>query len=148
MVQARIAKTVLSHALSLALLGVVGAAQAQDATASQTPTQDQAKPPKKSAQANGQDTNQNASAPASPEQSKTLGAVNVSGSYRNSIQFQTDAKRDATNVTDSVYAEDIGKFPDTNIAESLNRVPGVQLTRDVDGEGVNVQIRGLGTDFT
>ncbi|WP_436407942.1 TonB-dependent receptor [Dyella japonica] len=148
--QARIARTVLSHALSLALLGAVGIAQAQEATASQTPSQDPTKPQaKKPAQADGKTTNSTTNGTAAtPEQSKTLGAVNVSGSYRNSIQFQTDAKRDATNVTDSVFAEDIGKFPDTNIAESLNRVPGVQLTRDVDGEGVNIQIRGLGTDFT
>ncbi|WP_256364918.1 TonB-dependent receptor [Rhodanobacter sp. 115] len=74
--------------------------------------------------------------------------MNVTGSYRNSIQFSTDAKRDATNVVDTVYAEDIGKFPDTNIAESLSRVPGVQISRDADGEGMNIQIRGLGTDFT
>ncbi|WP_114240250.1 TonB-dependent receptor [Dyella sp. C9] len=151
MVQVRIAKTVLSHALSLALLGAVGAAQAQDAAApastpSSTQGQANAQGNSKAAPANGQAATDGKA--QSSADTKTLNAVNVSGSYRSSIQFSTDAKRDATNVTDSVYAEDIGKFPDTNIAESLNRVPGVQLTRDVDGEGVNVQIRGLGTDFT
>ena len=56
------------------------------------------------------------------------------------------ARRSA--FTNSVFAEDIGKFPDANIAESLNRIPGVTILRDSDGEGVNVSIRGLGTNFT
>ena len=68
--------------------------------------------------------------------------------FRHSLQEATLAKREAITFTDSVFAEDIGKFPDLNIAESLNRVPGVQLTRDVTGEGLNVSIRGLGTNFT
>ncbi|WP_425600990.1 TonB-dependent receptor [Dyella sedimenti] len=148
--QTQITRAVLSRALSLALLGVVGAAQAQEQTpapASTTTQNQQAKPQSKSADApaNGQDAS---GTQPPPGPAKTLGAVNVSGSYRSSIQFSTDAKRDATNVTDSVFAEDIGKFPDTNIAESLNRIPGVQMSRDVDGEGMNIQIRGLGTDFT
>ena len=74
-------------------------------------------------------------------------AVTVTG-YAASLQKATDAKRDSTNFTDTVFAEDIGKFPDTNIAESLNRIPGVTISREVDGEGVNVSIRGLGTNFT
>nr|WP_255682547.1 TonB-dependent receptor [Dyella sp. 2HG41-7] len=117
-------------------------AQAQDPAQPQTSQQNQTTPQSSS---NSQD--QNTQAP-SKTQAKQLGAVNVSGGYRSSIEFSTQAKRDATNVVDTVYAEDIGKFPDLNIAESLNRVPGVQLTRDVDGEGMNIQIRGLGTDFT
>ncbi len=68
--------------------------------------------------------------------------------YRASLTAATDAKRAATNFTDSIFAEDIGKFPDTNIAESLNRIPGVTISREIDGEGLNVSIRGLGTNFT
>jgi outer membrane receptor for ferrienterochelin and colicin len=52
------------------------------------------------------------------------------------------------SASDTVFAEDIGKFPDTNIAESLNRVPGVTITREISGDGLNVAIRGLGTNFT
>src|SRR5471030_1546378 len=74
-------------------------------------------------------------------------SVTVTG-YAASLEKATDAKRNSTNFTDSVYAEDIGKFPDSNIAESLNRIPGVTILRDSDGEGVNVSIRGLGTNFT
>jgi TonB-dependent receptor len=135
-VQIPFARTMLSRALTFALLGTMDIAQAQSQTQPQPPSQTQT-----AAQAqNAQQT--------SPSQAKQLDSVNVSGGYRSSVEFSTQAKRDAINVVDTVYAEDIGKFPDTNIAESLNRIPGVQLTRDVDGEGVNIQIRGLGTDFT
>jgi TonB-dependent receptor len=76
-----------------------------------------------------------------------LDSVQVKG-FRQSIQYSTQAKRDSTGFTDSIFAEDIGKFPDQNIAESLMRVPGIQLQRDVNGEGMNVAIRGLGNSFT
>src|SRR5271155_5865088 len=69
-------------------------------------------------------------------------------SYRGRLEEATNYKRDSVNFTDSIFAQDIGKFPDTNIAESFNRIPGVTISRDVDGEGVNIAIRGLGTDFT
>jgi TonB-dependent receptor len=73
--------------------------------------------------------------------------VTVTG-YRRSLEDSATAKRESTNFTDSVFAEDIGKFPDLNIAESLNRIPGIQLTREITGEGLNIAIRGLGTNFT
>jgi TonB-dependent receptor len=68
--------------------------------------------------------------------------------YAASLAEATNAKRNAVNFSDSVFAEDIGKFPDSDIAESLNRIPGITISREDDGEGVNVSIRGLGTDFT
>jgi TonB-dependent receptor len=136
-VQKLFSRTMLSHALTLALLSAASTTHAQDTSSSPTPAQ-------KQVPANTQDQSQ----PAPSKQAKQLATVNVNGGYRNSIEFSTNAKRDATNIVDTVYAEDIGKFPDLNIAESLNRVPGVQLTRDVTGEGKNIQIRGLGTDFT
>jgi TonB-dependent receptor len=68
--------------------------------------------------------------------------------YRASLQSQTNAKRNSIGFTDTIFAEDIGKFPDTNIAESVNRIPGVTISREVTGEGSNVAIRGLGTNFT
>jgi TonB-dependent receptor len=74
-------------------------------------------------------------------------SVTVTG-YEASLENSINAKRSALSFTDSVFAEDIGKFPDANIAESLNRVPGITILRDSDGEGVNVSIRGLGTNFT
>ncbi|MCW3846072.1 TonB-dependent receptor [Sphingomonas sp. LB-2] len=68
--------------------------------------------------------------------------------YRGSLQSSTNAKRNATGFTDTIFAEDIGKFPDTNIAESFNRVPGITISREITGEGLQVTIRGLGTNFT
>jgi iron complex outermembrane receptor protein len=67
----------------------------------------------------------------------------IAGSLSRSI----DIKRNATLVTDSIAAEDLGKFPDNNIADSLQRVPGVAIDR-AGGEGRYVSIRGLGPDFT
>lgn len=68
--------------------------------------------------------------------------------YKGSLQSATNAKRASTALVESVFAEDIGKFSDSNIAEAINRMPGVQINRDPFGEGVNVSVRGLGTSFT
>jgi len=56
-------------------------------------------------------------------------------------------KRLSNSTVDAITAEDIGKFPDKNIADSLQRVPGVVITRS-GGEGSSVSIRGLSSDFT
>jgi TonB-dependent receptor len=69
----------------------------------------------------------------------------VSG-FRASLERSMDIKRDANGVVDAVSAEDIGKFPDTNLAESLQRVPGVSIDR-VNGEGSQVTVRGFGPQF-
>ena len=65
---------------------------------------------------------------------------------RASMQRAMDIKRDTTAMVDAVSAEDIGKFPDTNIAEAFNRIPGVTITRENDGSGMRVAIRGLDTN--
>ena len=103
-----------------------------------------------SAAAQAQDTT---TAPAVTDQTQadqtgTTGSDIVVTGYRHSLQQSIEAKRDATNFSDSIFAEDIGKFPDSNIAESFNRIPGVTISRDITGEGVNVAIRGLGSNFT
>jgi TonB-dependent receptor len=73
--------------------------------------------------------------------------ITVTG-YRGSLAVGAAVKRANTNFSDLIFAEETGKFPDLNIAESINRVPGIQLTRDSSGEGVQVSIRGLGPSFT
>ncbi|MEO0832065.1 MAG: TonB-dependent receptor plug domain-containing protein [Pseudomonadota bacterium] len=55
-------------------------------------------------------------------------------------------KRNADSVVDSISAEDVGKFPDTNLAESLQRITGVAIDRS-GGEGQFVTVRGLGPEF-
>ena len=86
-------------------------------------------------------------APAQPQAQAGLEEVVITG-YRRSLEEATDAKRNATGFSDSIFAEDIGKFPDTNIAESFNRIPGITIARDITGEGTQIAIRGLGTNFT
>lgn len=65
---------------------------------------------------------------------------------RASLDRAMDIKRDASGVVDAISAEDIGKFPDTNLAESLQRIPGVSINR-VNGEGSQVTVRGFGPQF-
>jgi TonB-dependent receptor len=65
---------------------------------------------------------------------------------RASLERAMDIKREADGVVDAISAEDIGKFPDTNLAESLQRVPGVSINR-VNGEGSEVTVRGFGGGF-
>ncbi|TDG15198.1 TonB-dependent receptor [Seongchinamella unica] len=64
--------------------------------------------------------------------------VGIRLSQQNSISL----KRDSTSVVDGISAEDIGKLPDVTVADSLQRIPGVQVQRDA-GEGSTVNIRGL-----
>lgn len=68
-------------------------------------------------------------------------AIIVSG-IRDSLRKAAQVKRDADQVLDVITAEDVGKLPDDNVAEALQRVTGVQITR-VFGEGQAVNIRGL-----
>lgn len=78
--------------------------------------------------------------------SATDGAIVVTG-YRESIEAALAQKRNADAFIDVITAEDIGKFPDKNVADSLQRVPGVIIDRD-GGEGSRVSIRGLSSDLT
>ncbi|MBB5518476.1 TonB-dependent receptor [Amphiplicatus metriothermophilus] len=65
---------------------------------------------------------------------------------RQSLQASMDVKRESRGVVDAITAEDIGKFPDTNLAESLQRITGVSINRSL-GEGSQVTVRGFGPDF-
>lgn len=65
---------------------------------------------------------------------------------RGSLGRAMDLKRDANGVLDAISAEDMGKFPDTNLAESLQRITGVSIDRS-NGEGSKVTVRGFGPDF-
>ncbi len=66
--------------------------------------------------------------------------------YVEALKKALSVKREASSVVDVISAEDIGKFPDTNVAESLQRITGVAIDRN-NGEGRFVSIRGLGPDF-
>ena len=67
---------------------------------------------------------------------------------RGSLQRNLDIKRTAIGVVDAISAEDIGKFPDSNVAASLQRLPGVSIQRDgARGEATGITVRGFGGDF-
>ena len=65
---------------------------------------------------------------------------------RGSLMRSMDIKRDAQGVVDAISAEDIGKFPDTNLADSLQRITGVSISRS-NNEGNEVTVRGFGPAF-
>ena len=69
--------------------------------------------------------------------------------FRRSLAEGLELKREAVGVRDSIVAEDIGKFPEANVAESLQRIPGIFLSRDgASNEGQQISIRGLGPSFS
>ena len=74
------------------------------------------------------------------------GDVIIVSGIRASLQDAMNIKRNAVGVVDAISAEDIGKFPDTNLAESLQRITGVSIDRQ-NGEGSRVTVRGFGPDF-
>lgn len=78
--------------------------------------------------------------------SGTTQSIEVVG-MRAALESALKLKRDDRGIVDVIKAEDIAKFPDTNLAESLQRVPGVVIDRDA-GEGRGITVRGLGADFT
>ncbi|KQN26315.1 TonB-dependent receptor [Sphingomonas sp. Leaf33] len=67
--------------------------------------------------------------------------------FRESLNTALNIKRNQTATVDAIKAEDIAEFPDLNLAESLQRIPGVAISR-VNGEGRNISVRGLGPEYT
>jgi iron complex outermembrane receptor protein len=77
---------------------------------------------------------------------ESLEEIVVTG-FRQSLSVALDEKRAAAGSIDAIVAEDIADFPDLNLAESIQRVPGVSIARD-GGEGRQISVRGLGPQFT
>jgi iron complex outermembrane recepter protein len=103
--------TLVGTAVAMALFGRNGGVQAADAAAADT-----------------------------TDSSNSVEEVVVHG-YRASLQASMETKREATVVEDVLTSEDVGKFPDKNVAEALQRLPGVVTTRDF-GEGERINVRG------
>ena len=89
---------------------------------------------------------QDASADPTEDVATTEGDTIIVSGIRASLEDAMNIKRDAVGVVDAISAEDIGKFPDTNLAESLQRITGVSIDRQ-SGEGSKVTVRGFGPDF-
>ena len=84
-------------------------------------------------------------APADPATAEDEEIV-VTG-FRASLDAALNVKRESVAAVDAIVAEDIAKFPDQNLAESLQRIPGISIQRD-GGEGRAITVRGLGSQFT
>jgi iron complex outermembrane receptor protein len=85
-------------------------------------------------------------ATSTPASDGGLEEVVVTG-FRGSLDQALDVKKAEIGAVDSILAEDVGKFPDLNLSESIQRIPGVALARD-GGEGRQISVRGLGPQFT
>ena len=81
------------------------------------------------------------------ESTEASGDEIVVTGYRQSLSASLTEKREAAGVIDVIKSEDIADFPDNNLAESIQRIPGVTITRD-QGEGRNISVRGLSPQFT
>ncbi|RZJ13719.1 MAG: TonB-dependent receptor [Rubrivivax sp.] len=97
------------------------------------------------AQMPGQGPTPSTSVPQALASTTQLETVVVSG-IRRSLETSVNLKRQSSGLVDGVVAEDIGKFPDTNLAESLSRISGVSIDR-ANGEGTRITVRGMGPDF-
>jgi TonB-dependent receptor len=90
-----------------------------------------------------QATAQEAPPPATDQELEEIVVVG----FRASLEASLDIKRTSIGSVDAILAEDIADFPDLNLAESLQRIPGVSIARDA-GEGRQITVRGLGPQFT
>ncbi|WP_281780747.1 TonB-dependent receptor [Lysobacter auxotrophicus] len=122
--------TLLAASIGLALQLSAASALAQDAAAS----------------ASTAPATTTAAAPAADAPPTELDTVTVTG-FRGALEKALDKKRSEIGVVDAIVAEDIADFPDLNLAESLQRIPGVSISRDA-GEGRNISVRGLDSQFT
>ncbi|MCP4299326.1 MAG: TonB-dependent receptor plug domain-containing protein, partial [Gammaproteobacteria bacterium] len=83
--------------------------------------------------------------PAVAQDDEVIEEIITTG-IRGSLMQSMDRKRDSKGVVDAITAEDIGKFPDQNLAESLSRITGVSIERS-NNEGSKITVRGMGPEF-
>ncbi|MDY1548728.1 TonB-dependent receptor [Luteibacter sahnii] len=119
------------------LLGHVGPVRAQAATTAPAASSTSAAP--------STPAPQDPQAKAGDKKVTELGAVAVTGQLA-ALQRAQEIKRDSVNVVDSISAEETGKFPDPNVADALQRVPGVSVNRS-GGESSQIAVRGFGPEF-
>lgn len=122
-------QTYLASAILLALASQ--ATYAAEAEATQSPQTEETSRPSSGGKA---------------QNNEEMEIIQVQG-IRGSLNKAVELKRQNIQVVDAIIAEDIGKFPDNNVVEALQRVTGVQVTDRASGEANTVSIRGL-TDVT
>ncbi|TCS18082.1 TonB-dependent receptor [Caulobacter sp. BK020] len=85
-------------------------------------------------------------APPAASQDNTLDAVVVTGfkqSYANAVR----AKKNAIEITDGISSDGLGRFPDLNVGEALQRIPGVQINREAEGRDATINLRGMPGEY-
>jgi TonB-dependent receptor len=90
---------------------------------------------------------QNAQTPPAAAETTGVDEIIVTGSYRRSLQEAVGLKRETVGFSDSIVATDVANFPEQNLAEALQRIPGVTIERN-KGLGSKVMVRGLPSEFT
>jgi len=85
-------------------------------------------------------------APAATDDTSQLQTIVVTAQFQKSLENALDAKRNDDRMTDGISSEDIGNFPAENIAEAIQRIPGVQIS-SINGRGSTISIRGLGPQY-
>lgn len=93
-------------------------------------------------QTSAETTSQVSTDTASQTPAENAGADIVVTGFRRSLQNAQNIKKNSNQIVDSIVAQDIGKLPDNNVSEALQRIPGIQITRN-HGEGSGIAIRGL-----
>jgi TonB-dependent receptor len=89
---------------------------------------------------------QDAAAPQATAPSDTLEAVVVTGfkqSYANAVR----SKKAAIEITDGISSDGLGRFPDLNVGEALQRIPGVQINREAEGRDATINLRGMPGEY-
>ena len=137
----------LAGASSLLTIALAGAAHAQSVSPSAPPSTPQPAAVSTSATTEAATTEATTPQDQAPSPETTTEDVVVVG-LRGSLQRNLDIKRTSAGVVDAISAEDIGKFPDSNVAASLQRLPGVSIQRSgARGEPTGITVRGFGGDF-
>jgi len=131
---------------SLAALLIASQAAAQDATAPVDGTQ-QSSTASPDPQAVLSDPSQQPGETGQPDGPVTTGGDIVVRGVRGSLLRSIQAKRNADTIVDAISSEELGKFPNRNVAEALANIPGVTVGRDGRGEGRDITVRGLGSNF-
>ena len=128
-------------AVSLMAVAAPAGAQTQsidrsDPVTSQT---DRAPSPVRGTDPQGIEASAGANAQASDDAAADVIVTGIRQSYANALA----TKRDAVGVTDGISADGIGRFPDLNVGEALQRIPGVQINREADSRDATINLRGL-----
>ena len=138
-------------ALAMPAIASAQAAQIPNSVTPGTPAQVDPSPAQTAVVPQGSETDPAAttapqSAPGTVSAEGETAEIIVTG-FRKSLDAALNVKRQSVAAVDAIVAEDIAKFPDQNLAESLQRIPGISIQRDA-GEGRAITVRGLGAQFT